>query len=510
MNRVGVAAACAALALLTFFQFPGHTWLQQDSQIFVPILENQRDAAVLRNDPVVQHPHTAFTLYDEVTQAIRLPGFRVALEFQQIVTRALGIWGLYLMATAAGLTVVPALTVAAICSLGASIVGPFVLTIEYEPTPRAFALPLLLCAIGLAAHRRYLAAGVAGAAAFLYHPPTTLPFWAVLPFAIGERRLRSLAPLAVAAAILLATARGQGDAPAFFTGLTPSEEQLQRMRASYVWISTWAPSTVVHYLILAAVLAAAFVRVRPQLSRELRWFLIGMPALGLLSIPLSWLLLERAKWALIPQVQPLRALLFVTLFAIFLCALAAMRARRWESIAWLSCAYLLPLQPLVTGPYRMAAILAVGLAALTTVARPLALAAFFVIPWLGGVVNYPRLHTPELAQLSEWARASTPLDAVFVFPDAGRTLYPGIFRSEALRAVYVDWKSGGQVNYIRGFGEQWRFRWQQSMTAPVNPPKYEALGITYMVVQPEHKLGQAAEFENSRYLVYRVAPERRP
>ena len=47
MNRVGVAAACAALALLTFFQFPGHTWLQQDSQIFVPILEHQRDAVIV-------------------------------------------------------------------------------------------------------------------------------------------------------------------------------------------------------------------------------------------------------------------------------------------------------------------------------------------------------------------------------------------------------------------------------------------------------------------------------
>ena len=211
------------------------------------------------------------------------------------------------MATAAGLGAVPALTVAAICSLGAAIVGPAVLTIEYEPTPRAFAIPLLLCAIGLAAHRRYLAAGIAGAAAFLYHPPTTLPFWAALPFAVEKHRLRSLAPLAVAAAILLAAARGQGGTLPFFASLTPSEEQLQRMRASYVWISMWAPSVIVHYLIVAAVLAAAFARVRLHLPRELRWFLLGMPALGLLSMPLSWLLLERAKWALIPQVQPLRA-----------------------------------------------------------------------------------------------------------------------------------------------------------------------------------------------------------
>lgn len=32
---VAIATAIAALALLTCFQFPGHTWIQQDSQIYV-------------------------------------------------------------------------------------------------------------------------------------------------------------------------------------------------------------------------------------------------------------------------------------------------------------------------------------------------------------------------------------------------------------------------------------------------------------------------------------------
>ena len=43
MKPLATAAVCVALALLTFFQFPGHTWLQQDSQIYVPILEHLRD-----------------------------------------------------------------------------------------------------------------------------------------------------------------------------------------------------------------------------------------------------------------------------------------------------------------------------------------------------------------------------------------------------------------------------------------------------------------------------------
>ena len=135
-------------------------------------------------------------------------------------------------------------------------------------------------------------------------------------------------------------------------------------------------------------------------------------------------------------------------------------------------------------------------------------AAFFAIPILGGVVNYPHLHTPDLAQLSEWARTSTPQDAVFLFPDAGRRLDPGIFRAQALRAVYVDWKGGGQVNYIPDFAEQWWFRWQQTMVPRFTAaavPKFDALGIQYIVVQPKNRLAQPAAFANASYAAYRIA-----
>jgi hypothetical protein len=155
----------------------------------------------------------------------------------------------------------------------------------------------------------------------------------------------------------------------------------------------------------------------------------------------------------------------------------------------------------------------VALAALTALAvwrtprfAPIAaVAAFFAIPTLGGVVNYPRLHTPELAQLSAWARASTPPDAVFLFPDAAHGLDPGIFRTEALRAVYVDWKSGGQVNYLHEFGDEWWSRWQQTMARgfrPADVPKYEGLGISYVVLQVKNRLPQTAEFENTQYVAY--------
>jgi hypothetical protein len=525
MKPLATAAACGALALLTFFQFPGHTWLQQDSQIYVPILEHLRDPGVLRNDILVQHPHVAFTLYDEIALTLRAAsgtGFREVLAAQQVATRALGIWGLLLMGEALGLAFAPALVVAAICSLGALIPGPQVLTFEYEPTPRAFAVPLVVCAIGLAAHRRYLAAGTAAALAFLYHPPTALPFWGVyFVFALwpnGERRARlgALVPLAAAATLLAAAASAQsasGEAQRVFARLDGSQEFLQRMRTAYVWVSTWPASTIVHHLLILAVLAAALLRIRHAVKVPLRALLLGLAALGVLTMPLSWLLLEQFHWGLVPQVQPMRALLFLTLAMQFFSAASGVRAiaarRPVEAFAWLVPAYLLPLEPVLTGPFvgsRVA--LALALAALTALAgirlAPVAaMAAFFAIPVLGGVVNYPRLHTPDLAQLSAWARANTGRDAVFVFPAVNRSLAPGIFRTEALRAVYVDWKGGGQVNYLKDLGEQWWFRWRQTRTfQPADLAQYTASGISYVVL--EAPLPRPPQFQNSTYFVYHL------
>jgi len=480
--------AIAALALLTLFQFPGHTWLQQDSQIYAPLLEHQRDPSVLRNDILVKQSLLAYTLYDETAQALRNVtglGFREVLAGEQVLARALGIWGLCLMAEALGLSMGPALLVAAICSLGATITGPAVLSIEYEPTPRAFAVPLLICAVGLAAHRRYFGAGIAAAVAFLYHAPTTLPFLGFAPMLAAP----------------------------FSAHLTPFQEQIQRIRAPYVWISTWPLAVIVHHLILFAILLMAFARIRREIPPALRILVLGLGILGVVSMPISWLLLEHWRWALVPQLQPMRALLYVALMMQFLTAAAGVKARcPFEAAAWFALAYLIPLQPLAWN--RVA--LAVALAALTALAvwrtprfAPMAaVAAFFAIPTLGGVVNYPRLHTPELAQLSAWARASTPKDAVFLFPDAARGLDPGIFRSEALRTVYVDWKGGGQANYLKDFGEEWWSRWQQTMArgfAPADMAKYEGLGIGYVVLQERNRLPQPAAFENAKYAAYAVS-----
>ena len=177
-----VAAAVGVLTLLNYFQFPGHTYLQADTQIYVPILEHIWDPGALPSDPIVLRPHVSFTIYDEVAEALRKltgQGFRQVLAGEQIFFRALGIWGLYLIASSAGLSVEASQLVAAIVSLGATIGGPSVLSFEYEPTPRGFAVPLLFLGIGLIAHGRILSGAIAGSAAFLLHAPTVYPFWAV-------------------------------------------------------------------------------------------------------------------------------------------------------------------------------------------------------------------------------------------------------------------------------------------------------------------------------------------
>ena len=518
-------AACAALALLTYFQFPGHTWLQQDSQIYAPILEHLRDRSVLRNDLLVQQPHVAFTVYDEVTLGLRAvtgASFHTLLAGQQIAARALGIWGLLLMAEAAGLAFWPAVLVAAICSLGAAVAGPAVLTLEYEPSPRAFALPLLICALGLAVRGRHWAAGVAGGAALLYHAPTAAPFWTVYAVMMvwpkqgrGERR-RALGPMVAASALLLVCARwqsGAGEPQQFWARLDAGQEALQRLRTAYVWVSAWPVQDLWHHALLLVVFAAALWRVRAAMGVELRAMLAGLAAVGVLSVPLSWLLLEQAKWGLIPQLQPMRALLFLTLGVQFLTAVAGARAlgerRMAEAFGWFALAYMVPMQPLWTGPFegqRLA--VAVVLAGATVMLRArgavaAALVAYFAIPFVGGVVNYPALHTEDLAELSAWARANTPKDAVFLFPDVNKGLAPGIFRSDALRAVYVDWKGGGQVNYLKELGEQWWFRWQQTRNFQAGDlPKYGALGVSYVVLR--EPMARAAVHQNQTYAVYVV------
>jgi hypothetical protein len=296
------------------------------------------------------------------------------------------------------------------------------------------------------------------------------------------------------------------------------------MRASYNWVSTWWKDRAAHYLILYAVTVFAYRRVHKDAPQALRLFLVGLPLIGVISVPVSYVLLEKMQWAVVPEFQPGRALLFVTAFAMILGTVAACKGvackRYAEAVVLLALVYLSPANRLVEWPSWNRAGVILALVLLTTAAiwtaqaafrwsrlavTAAAAAPFFLIPLWGGMENYPALHTPEMEQLAHWARTSTPKDALFLFPDAKESLDPGIFRAEALRAVYVDWKGGGQVNFFKDLGEEWWSRWQKTMAAPFKPEamtSYRSLGIDYVVLLEKHRMaGTMPVFENGRYVV---------
>ena len=517
----------AVIALLGFFLFPGHTYLQSDTQIYIPMLERLHNPALFTRDIVALRPHLTFTIYDDTALALKRIthlDFQILLTAEQLLFRALAVCGLILIARRLGLSAMQSFFVAALVSLGATISGPAVLTIEYEPVPRGFAISLIVFALGLIAEEYYLAAGTAAAVAFLYHPPTTLPFWglAILLVILKRARWTILAPLAFAAAILATLARIQPpgiETSSILRRLDPFEESLQRMRAAYSFVSTWAAFQWINFAVQTGIVALAFFRLR--IHPPLRDFLWGLPAAGILSVPFSWLLLEHEHWALIPQWQPARAILFVSLMAALLSAVAAMKASNFaERLLWLTAAFLMPVQHAFVGrelhyrPLLLAAALALLTAVLYSIRKQtLVLAAlipFFAIPQSKLVENYPRIETAELRALAGWARTSTPEPSLFLFPDSRTSLEPGIFRARSLRGLYVDWKSGGQVNYFPGFAREWWTRWVATGSGrwSVTTEDLSRLPGVDFVVLKKPIAGEEPIFQNAAYWVYATTPHK--
>ena len=523
ISRLGVACFLAVLTLLGFLVFPGHTYLQSDTQIYVPMMEHIADPSAFPRDLVATKPHLSYTIYDDVAIGLRrwIP-FEASLTVQQILYRAMQLLGIYLLASALPLSPLAALAVTAVAGLGATITGPAVLLMEYEPVPRGYAIGLIFLAIGVAAQSHPVLASVAASLGFLYHAPTTFPFWVCfLPIVLWKRQWNALIPLTVAGAIILLAAHFQAgvvEQQHFFFRIDPEFEKLQRMRASYNWVSVWFGAMMKQYVFFWLASLLAYWRLKPQWDRltDLS-FAVGLPLIGILSVPLSYLLLERLKWGLIPQYQPARGLLFVTAFALILGAAAAVRAtekkNRVEALLWFTLVLAMPMRGNIQDLELRQWLLAGGLALVCALVPPKLLlipimAAYFLIPSIGQIKNYPQLETAELAQLEHFAKQQTPPGAMFVFPDAGRALYPGVFRVRAKRSVYVDWKSGGQVNYYRSLADDWWARWQEFDELQDRSPDLRRLnsdGIDYVVMTSGNPLsGKQPIFHNGRFLVYPV------
>src|SRR5690242_2024214 len=145
-----LCAGIVAVTWLGFKVFPGHTYLQSDTQIYVPMLERLDAPGYLSRDLVATHPHLTYTIYDEVAlfvHAIAGLSFKKVLIGQQLLYRGAGVLGAFLLAQAVGLDNLLAFLVAALLNLGAALTGPGVCLVDYEPLPRAFATGLVLLGV---------------------------------------------------------------------------------------------------------------------------------------------------------------------------------------------------------------------------------------------------------------------------------------------------------------------------------------------------------------------------
>lgn len=542
-ERVVVATWLLLLTALSYFIFPGHTWLQSDTQIYFPILQHLYDASYFTKEILAQRPHVSFTVYDEVAVGLRRLtglGFEEVLTLQQWLFRFCGLLGVFLIGRRLQLQVPAALFVCGLFTLGATITGPAVLLIEYEPVPRAFAVPLIFLALGLLVSERPLLGGIAAGLATMYHFPSAAPFLTVLPaylflrwrdLSVRERVLPmigiggALAVIATLAALEPKTLEPQP----LFASVAPDVEKLQQFRAAYNWLGMWDSYWILYYAMFALFLLVLVRRMRGQCPEDLRVWVVGLGAVGVWSMPLSYVLLDVLRWSLIPQIQPARATLYI--IGCFFVVAGAVAMHAIENHKWWRGALLLlfliaiptgnKLTDLVEGTqtglawWRLVLVLvmACGIAfALRAqvlrqyVAPFLALIPLFVLPTAGEVRNYPKLGNAELSQVSQWARNATDKQALFQFPDVDRSLEPGVFRAESLRALYVDRKGGGQVNFLPELGREWWRRWNQVMGKPLNAAQYRGLGIDYVVLTKAQwpVEGSREVFRNARYRVLQI------
>ena len=547
LTTLAVAIALTGINCLSYFVFPGHTYLTSDTQIYLPMLERLWDPQLLGKDLIATNPHLSFSIYDELALTGRKVtglGFNQVLPTLHFVFRLAGIYGIWLIFRAWSFSRVVSLFGVGCYALGAFVHGPAVMLWELEPVPRAMALPLLWLAIGWIANEFPKRAAIAAGVALLVHPPTVWAVWLVMGFLLlrppatgawPQNRLQVAGILGGFVVLLVIVSRfqvGEQEKQNLFVFLDQSLEHLQRMRASYNWVGMWLDLWWGKYLLLlaASLLSAKLLWVLAP--ETLRHFHVGLTIIGVFSIPLSYLILEQGKWAMGPQLQVGRALLFVMAWAV-LGAIAvgiryAQRKRYWLSLVWFYLAYSVPVQtqtweaflPFLTKEAvlkKVVLLLLLSMLAVTAnvlmnrkaVLGPALICLailfpFWAIPNVAGISTHPKVYNPDLESLIAWSK-QTPTDSVFHFPDAGKELYPGVFRGESARAIFVDWKSGGQVNFHKRLADEWWARWQATLAKPylTSLEAYKSVPADYLVLKAKDRFKETNPiFENSTFVVY--------
>jgi hypothetical protein len=535
---LGVVAA----TWLQYECFPGHTYLEGETQIYLPILERLDSPGFLSRDLVATHPNVAYTIYDELTLFLHELGhldFRTALTAQQLLCRAAAIVGIFLLALSAGLSDLSAFLAATVVNLGATLIGPCVMVVGREATPQTFAFGLTFLAAGLIAREKPLLAGLAGGLAVVYDPTLAGPFWSVIIAAFMfdaqlRRLLRPALTILVVFVLLLANLAqlqpGIVESQHFFTKISEPFARLQQYRTSFVWVSLWAPTEIWHYLAILVLDVWATARIWTALKRQARWLFAGLPLCGIIGVLLSDVLLDHLQWAIIPRIQPARALLFTVGFTSVACAIAGLRAtgmRKYrEGCLWFLAVFAIPMNVRVLDLLNVgnrahslqlgvAAILAGTSVFLMRQLRETRWKALVLLVPLGaafamqGVDRFQSSRKPDqrpILEVAHWAEKNTWGSSMFLFPDAGRQVYPGIFRAESRRALWVDWNSGVLVPYFESFAAEWWPRWQETMEQGFSPQRLEnmlSLPIDYYVLKSANQLANLRPvFRNEEFVVY--------
>jgi hypothetical protein len=539
-----VALLCLAIfaaAWLEFTVFPGHSYLEGDTQLYVPMLERVDSPGLLSRDLVATNPALALTAYDEVTlllhEAAR-QSFRRSLLGQQFIFRLAALLGVFLLARATGLSHLFALIVASIVNLGAWLAGPAVFLADREPLPGPFGFALTLLAMGLLANEKPLLAGVAGGFAFLYDPVLALPFWGVSLAAFCfdrdlRRLIRPTLPIFLVFLLLLANLAqlqpGAASDPAF-SHIPAQLATFQRTYTPYLYVASWPAGEVFQLLALCAFAAWAASRSWELLGKCFRWLVFGTAICGVLATPISYLLIDRNYFTWAARLQPARALLYTVSAAALLFGLAGMRAilRRhsWEALGWFLLLFMLPARVAVVDFFRIAAservsrfAVAAALAALLTglligfapgPARIVTLAvpalACLALAQIRGLQPSPIPYRDSITGLAAWAEAGTWGSSVFLFPDAGKARWPGVFRAQSRHALWADWKSAQGVAYSETAAATWQEQWRRTMQNSYSTSRLEemlALPVDYYVLQTQNQLtAQKPVFANRDFLVY--------
>lgn len=469
----------AAVIWFQFAVYPGHTYLHGPSQTFVPQFERLSTPGFLTRDLVATHTSLSLTLFDEASLFLNRTAhldWPAVLELQQISSRVAGLAGIVLLAGAAGLAGWWPLALAAGMGFLGGLPGIGIAPFSLEATPYSLAFGFILLAAGLLAREKPLLGGCMGGLALIYDPVIASPFWLILLVALvvdrsWRRVVRATLPLLAVFALLLANfAQLQptsSEADGVFTRLPPAVEAVQRFRTGNLWVSQWQMRDLLFYLAFFSVVAWAGFALWPTLSRPLRWLLLGLPATGLLSLPVSVFLLSVLHLRAVPLIQPAHWVLFAAVLGALVCVVAAWKAKsvdRW--IFW-------------------------GVPVLLVIAA-----------WTSPALSGKPLDTTAAA---DWARANTWGASMFLFPDAGQSLAPGAFRAESLRPVWVDWQTGALCDSSDEFAIEWQERWNGIMSgrALKNLRGMLLLPVDYVVVTPRQALrGVQPVYADSHWLIY--------